>query len=220
MTWTDRAPLDRIVRSTLRAGTVVRRCYRVDFDPNGFWAGQDLRFGAAPRAMLYTGDTDTAAVGETLLRDPIPFPGTNHVAIPYDHVRNRGIATLRLTKDATMVSLRRPAITTVIQDPQHLADVRNLIETTAGYGETERFARALLRQMRDLDVLAWPSRRVDGQTVYCFYEGAISQADFDVVDQAAFNTQLGYQRLVDAVAAAGLLLIRSEKMTDAPHDDP
>lgn len=220
MPWTDHPPLDQIVTTALTGGTLLRRCYRLDRTPVAFWPADDVRFGAAPRAMLYTGDTDTAAVGETLLRDPRPFPGTNRIAIPYEHLRSRGLATIRLRRDAVLISLRRPAIHAVIADAQHLADVRALIETTAGYQETARFARELLQQVPTLEALAWPSRRVDGHTVFCFYAGAISADDFEVVDQVAFNTPVGYQRLVESVEAAGLVLIRDEAAGAPAHDDP
>lgn len=219
MPWSDRAPLDQIVTATLPAGTALRRCYRVGRSPVAFWPGPNMRFGAAPRAMLYTGDTDAAAISETLLRDPLPYPGTNAIALPFDHLRDRGIATLRLLRAATLISLRRPAVTAVIQDAEHLGHVRALIETATGYGETECFARALLDQVPDLDVLAWPSRRADGHTVYCFYQGALDAAAFEVVSADAFSTQAGYDRLLAAVDAAGLSLLRHTPKHEVSDDD-
>lgn len=220
MPWTDHPPLDHVVTQTLPAGTLVRRCYRIERSPVGFWGALDVRFGAAPRRMLYTGDTEAAAVGETLLRDPRPLPGTNRLALPYDHVRARGLATLRLRKDACLVSLRTPAIHASVSDERHLEDVKELIRTRQGYEETCRFARALLGQAPGVDALAWPSQRVDGHTVYCFYEGVVSGDDFDVVDQDPFHTPSGYGRLVDAVQAAGLVLVRDEGRSAPAEDDP
>jgi hypothetical protein len=220
MPWTDHPPLDTVVPLHVPAGTLLQRCYRLDRAPVVFWPATDVRFGAAPRATLYTGDTDTAAVGETLLRDPRPLRGTNRIVLPYDHVRQRGLATLRLLRDAVLVSLRRPAVHAVIQDPPHLDDVRELIETTRGYEETQRFARALLAQVPTLDALAWPSRRVDGHTVYCFYDGQLTAADFEVVGQVAFNTPAGVARLSAAIEAAGLIWVRADRDVEVPHDDP
>lgn len=220
MAWTDRPPLDHVVLDTLPAGTLVSRCFRQDRAPTAFWSATDVRFGAAPRAMLYTGDSDTAAVGETLLRDPRPYPNSRAVSLPYDHVRPRGLATLRLRRDAVLVRLTRPAITAVIEDRAHLQDVRALIETRAGYAETERFARALLLQVPTLEVLAWPSQRVDGQTVYCFYQGTIGPADFDVVEASGFDTDVGFARLGNAVAGANLILMTAAPTAGVPDDDP
>jgi hypothetical protein len=220
MAWGNRAPLDQIFLHDLVAGTRLRRCYRLDRGPVVFWPSTDMRFAAAPRAMLYTGDTDTAAVSETLLRDPRPFPGTNQITLPYDFVRARGLATLRLRQTIQFVSLRRPAVSAVIQDPQHLDDVRALIETAAGYAETERFARALLAQAPAMHALAWPSRRVDGHTVYCFYDQPLTSADFDVEETVEFQTPAGYDRLEAAVANAGLQLVRAPSAGDPADGDP
>lgn len=220
MAWGTRAPLDHIVLHELEAGTQLRRCFWLRYGPVTFHASPDVRFGAAPRPMLYTGDTDTAAISETLVRDPRPFPGTRQIHLPYDQLRGRGLAILRLRRTIAFVSLRRPAITAVIQDEQHLADVRALIETAAGYAETERFARALLAQAPDMHALAWPSRRADGHTVYCFYEAPITSADFDVVDTVEFQTPAGYERLEAAVANAGLQLVRAPSAGDPADGDP
>lgn len=220
MPWTNHPPLDHIVTQTLPTGSLVQRCYHVERSPAGFWGATDVRFGAAPRRMLYTGDTDTAAVGETLLRDPKPYPTTNRIALPYDHVRKRGLATLRLKRDVCLLSLRTPAIHACVTDAQHLDDVKELIRTRRGYEETCRFARALLEQAPEVDVIAWASQRVDGHTVYCFYEGSVTDADFEVVDQTAFNTPTGYERLMQAVESAGLVLVRDDGRDAPALDDP
>lgn len=220
MPWTDHPPLDRVVTSVLQAGTEVRRCYRVSRGEIAFWAATDVRFGAAPRRMLYTGTTDAAAVCETLVRDPQPLPGTRQIVLPYDHLADRGLATLRLRRDVTLVSLCRPAVASVIQDPGHDADVRALIETRGDYAETNRFARALLAQAPAMDALAWPSQRADGHVVVCFYEGTLTADDFELLECEPFHTAAGYARLVDAVAVAGLQLIRATPAGAPPDDDP
>jgi hypothetical protein len=220
MPWTNHPPLDRVVTDVLPAGTRVHRCYRESRGEIAFWGATDVRFGAAPRRMLYTGTTDAAAVCETLLRDPQPLPGTNRIVFPYDHLADRGLATLRLRRDATLISLCRPAVAAVIQDAAHDADVRALIETRGDYAETNRFARTLLAQAPETDVLAWPSQRADGHIVYCFYEGALSAPDFELLECEPFHTTAGYARLVEAVAVAGLQLIRATPAGAPPHDDP
>lgn len=219
MPWTDgRAPLDTVMTHTLPAGTRLHRCYRVDRGVLAFWPGA-TRFGAPPRRTLYTGTSDAAAVCETLLRDPRPYPGTNEVALPYDHLAGRGLATLELRRAVTLVNLCRPAITAVIADEEHAADVRALIETRGVYDRTCDFARTLLTQVPAMEMLAWPSQRADGHVAHCFYEGTLTAADFDVLETETFDTTSGYARLEAAVRDAGLQLVRAPSIR-RPHDDP
>lgn len=220
MVWTDRIPLDDVVLHALPAGTLLQRCYRIDRQPVTFWPSTEMRFAAAPRAMLYTGDSDTAAIAETLLRDPQARPGTRKVFVPLDHVQIRGIATLRLRRDASYVDLRRPAITAVIRDAAHTADVRALIEATDDYAITERFARALLQQVPAMNALAWPSRRADGHAVYCFYNDPFTEDDFELVDAVPFTSEEGMARLRVAVATTGLELEHDPPPTTPAEEDP
>lgn len=220
MDWSDRAPLDHVVANWLPAGQLVKRCFGIQRSPSAFYAALDVRFGAAPKGMLYTGDTDAAAVAETLLRKPQPLPGTRYIALPYDHVRQRGLATLRLRKPVQIISLARPGIHALIQDAQRLTRVRQLLEMTRGYEESSAFARAVLDQVPMLGAMAWPSRRVDGESVFCFYQGEVREEDFEVIEMSEFRTPMGYERLEAAVEACGLTLIRNQPAGTPSEDDP
>lgn len=220
MDWNDRAPLDHVVENWLPAGQDFKRCYSLGRSPAAFFGALEVRFGAAPKGMLYTGDTDAAAVAETLLRKPQPIPGTRLIALPYDHVRQRGLATLRLLKPVKMISLARPGIHALIQDAQRLNRVRQLLEMTRGYEESSAFARAVLNQVPGLGAMAWPSRRVDGETVFCFYHGEVKETDFEVIETSPFHTTKGYERLEAAVEACGLTLFRDQPAGIPSEDDP
>lgn len=218
MNWSERSPLQYVVTDMLPRGYELRRCYLLSRGPAAFHAAGNVRFGAAPRSMLYTGDTDAAAVAETLLRDPRPWPGTRLIALPYDHLKDRGLATLRLKRPARFISLRRPRVHAVLHDPYRIEQLRLMIESNGNYDASQEFARAVLNQVPTLNAMSWPSRRVDGETVFCFYGGDLTEADFDVVETSAFRTPMGYERLAAAVEACGLTLFRDHPV-GTPNDD-
>lgn len=219
MPWTKWPPLDRVRYTTLPADSVVVRCFQLERGATTFWPSQE-RFGAAPRSMLYTGDTDAAAVGETLLRDPMPYPDTSIIALPFDHLRRRGLARLRLRRDVAMISLRRPAIYPLLDGEADREALRELLEQTGNYAPSSAFANALLEQAPEVAALSWPSRRVDGETVFCFYTSQVSADDFDVVDEEPFTSEAGFARLVNAIAIAGLQLATSRPIAGVVDDDP
>lgn len=220
MPWTTHPPVDIVDYNRLRRDTLVQRCFKQLYGPLSFWPSENVRFGAAPRRIMYTGDSDTAAVCETLVRDPRPFPGTHHISLPYSHFSLWGLVTLRLRRDIEEMSLCRPAISAVITDADHEADVRELVASRGDYRESERFARELLQQAPRLQALSWPSQRADGHTVHCFYQNGISEDDFEVMDAIGFNTDAGQARLEEAVRVAGLQIIFAEPMPRAADDDP
>jgi hypothetical protein len=116
------APPGTPVLLVLEAGTVFRRLHHARFPADAFnrtpspsrlqggrFDSLDGRFG-----YLYLGDSDDAAIAETLCRD-LPLDGTSRI-VPRSMIKERRLTSVILEADVTVVSLRGSALPQLGQD--------------------------------------------------------------------------------------------------------
>jgi len=193
----------------IAAGTVLSRVHRTDFGAEDFNpVGSDVLFGGGrfdstaedPYGYLYAGETDRAALAETLLRD-LPANDRGARFLPKESWRGRRLSRLELTQALRVVSL---------VSGEDLGAVGQDTWLTAcdpdDYPQTRRWAHWLRRIEPAAAGMLWLSKRQPGSLSVCLFEdrvppGSLVEAGGPLAGPCVFEEDDGFDWLRANLAA-------------------
>lgn len=161
---------------TLETGTPL---YRLFTNSPGRHAGTfNSGFGAPTRfaffgnpvvPVLYAGESEIAAISETLLHD---IPAGGGALLPGDYT-NKVMGRLTARRPLRLASFMGTGFRTMG------ASAEDITRTPASrYTETVRWAEAA--HMAGFEGIAWMSRQCDTERAYVFFGDRVAEDDFDV----------------------------------------
>jgi RES domain len=169
----------------LAAGTRIHRVYdnrfeATQFNPGPKGGGRFHFFGNPQVPVLYTAETQEAAVAETLLRN-IPVTGG---LLAYGDYKSKVMASLTIRREIRLASFLGTGLRALRVEARQLTD-------TAGesYPKTRKWAEAAHRA--GYEGLAWMSRRNNSDRAYVFFGDRVESNDLDVVPESGKIFALG-----------------------------
>jgi hypothetical protein len=157
------------------AGTVTYRLHdhafeTAEFNPGPKGPGRFHFFGTPHVPVLYTAETEDAAVAETLLRN-VPIKGGR---IAYGDYETKVMAAVEIRREVRLASFLGRGLRALRVTPEELTAAPG-----ENYPQTRRWAAAA--HEAGFDGIAWMSKRNNSDRAYMFFGDRVAQADFAVV---------------------------------------